>query len=168
VFGPEDQFFNRFAALARMMPVLPLIGGDTKFQPVYVGDVAEAVARSVDGTVKGGQVYELGGPQVLTFKECMQELLMVVDRRRLLVPVPFWVANIQASILQLLPNPLLTKDQVLQLREHNIVSDEAGKAGRTLAGLGIQPQAIATILPSYLWRFRAAGQFQQRRPIADR
>ncbi|TIV78461.1 MAG: complex I NDUFA9 subunit family protein, partial [Mesorhizobium sp.] len=163
------SFFNRFANMARYSPVLPLIGGgQNKFQPVYVGDVAEAVARSVDGEVKGGQVYELGGPQVLTFKECMEELLTVIERRRLLVPVPFWVANIQASILQLLPNPLLTKDQVLQLREHNVVSDEAAKAARTLAGLGIQPQAIATILPSYLWRFRAAGQFQQRRPIADR
>jgi NADH dehydrogenase len=168
-FGPEDRFFNRFAGMARLSPVLPLIGGgQNKLQPVYVGDVAEAIARSVDGEVKGGQIYELGGPQVLTFKECMEELLSVIDRRRLLVPVPWWVANIQASILQLLPNPLLTRDQVLQLREHNVVSDGAAKAGRTLAGLGIQPQAIATILPSYLWRFRAAGQFQQRRPIADR
>ncbi|WFP63295.1 complex I NDUFA9 subunit family protein [Mesorhizobium sp. WSM4904] len=168
-FGPEDSFFNRFAGMARYSPVLPLIGGgQTKFQPVYVGDVAEAIARSVDGNVKGGQIYELGGPQVLTFKQCMEEMLAVIDRRRLLVPVPWWVANLQASILQLLPNPLLTKDQVLQLREHNVVSETAAKANRTLGGLGIQPQAIATILPSYLWRFRAAGQFQQRRPIADR
>ncbi|TIQ30264.1 MAG: complex I NDUFA9 subunit family protein [Mesorhizobium sp.] len=168
-FGPEDSFFNRFAGMARYSPVLPLIGGgQTKFQPVYVGDVAEAIARSVDGNVKGGEIYELGGPQVLTFKECMEEMLAVIDRRRLLVPVPWWVANLQASILQLLPNPLLTKDQVLQLREHNVVSEIAAKANRTLGGLGIQPQAIATILPSYLWRFRAAGQFQQRRPIADR
>ncbi|RWM09539.1 MAG: complex I NDUFA9 subunit family protein [Mesorhizobium sp.] len=168
-FGPEDSFFNRFAAMARLSPVLPLIGGgQTKFQPVYVGDVAEAIARSVDGEVKGGQIYELGGPQVLTFKECMEEMLAVIDRRRLLVPVPWWVANIQASILGLLPNPLLTKDQVLLLRAHNVVSEAAAKADRTLGGLGIQPQAIATILPSYLWRFRAAGQFQQRRPIADR
>lgn len=169
IFGPEDAFFNRFASMARFSPVLPLIGGgQTKFQPVYVGDVAEAIARSVDGKVEGGQVYELGGPQVLTFKECMQELLTVVERRRLLVPVPWWVANLQASILGLLPNPLLTKDQVLQLREHNVVSDAAAKANRTITGIGIQPQAIATILPSYLWRFRAAGQFQQRRPVADR
>ncbi|RWM41163.1 complex I NDUFA9 subunit family protein [Mesorhizobium sp.] len=168
-FGPEDSFFNRFAAMARLSPVLPLIGGgQTKFQPVYVGDVAEAIARSVDGEVKGGQIYELGGPQVLTFKECMEEMLAVIDRRRLLVPVPWWVANIQASILGLLPNPLLTKDQLLLLRAHNVVSEAAAKADRTLGGLGIQPQAIATILPSYLWRFRAAGQFQQRRPIADR
>ncbi|AZO26395.1 MULTISPECIES: complex I NDUFA9 subunit family protein [Mesorhizobium] len=168
-FGPEDGFFNRFANMARYSPVLPLIGGgQTKFQPVYVGDVAEAIARSVDGNVKGGQIYELGGPQVLTFKECMEEMLAVIERRRLLVPVPWWVANLQASILQLLPSPLLTKDQVLQLREHNVVSEAAAKANRTIAALGIQPQAIATILPSYLWRFRAAGQFQQRRPIADR
>ncbi|MDX8522252.1 complex I NDUFA9 subunit family protein [Mesorhizobium dulcispinae] len=168
-FGPEDSFFNRFAGMARLSPALPLIGGgQTKFQPVYVGDVAEAIARSVDGQVEGGNIYELGGPQVLTFKECMQEMLAVIDRRRLLVPVPWWVANIQASILQLLPSPLLTKDQVLQLREHNVVSEAAAKANRTLGGLGIPPQAIATILPSYLWRFRAAGQFQQRRPIADR
>ncbi len=163
IFGPEDSFFNRFADMARYSPVLPLIGGgQTKFQPVYVGDVAEAVARSVEGKVKGGQIYELGGPQVLTFKQCMEELLTVIERKRLLVPVPWWVANLQASILGLLPNPLLTKDQVLQLRQHNIVSEAATKANRTLAGLDIQPQSIGTILPSYLWRFRAAGQFQRK------
>ncbi|MET3519831.1 complex I NDUFA9 subunit family protein [Mesorhizobium abyssinicae] len=165
-FGPEDSFFNRFANMARYSPVLPLLGGgQTKFQPVYVGDVAEAIARSVDGKVEGGRVYELGGPQVLTFKQCMEELLTVIDRRRILAPVPWWVANLQASILGLLPNPLLTKDQVLQLREHNIVSDQATRENRTLAGLGLQPQSIGTILPSYLWRFRAAGQFQ-RKPAA--
>ncbi|TRC95102.1 complex I NDUFA9 subunit family protein [Mesorhizobium sp. WSM4303] len=162
-FGPEDSFFNRFAEMARYSPVLPLIGGGhTKFQPVYVGDVAEAVARSVEGKVQGGQIYELGGPQVLTFKECMEELLTVIERKRLLVPVPWWVANLQASVLGLLPNPLLTKDQVLQLREHNIVSEAATKENRTLAGLDIQPHSIGTILPSYLWRFRAAGQFQRK------
>ncbi|RWQ39067.1 MAG: complex I NDUFA9 subunit family protein [Mesorhizobium sp.] len=162
-FGPEDSFFNRFANMARYSPVLPLIGGgQTKFQPVYVGDVAEAVARSVDGNVQGGRIYELGGPQVLTFKECMQEMLAMIDRKRLLVSVPWWVANMQASILGLLPNPLLTKDQVLQLREHNIVSDAATKENRTLGDLGIQPQSIGSILPSYLWRYRAAGQFQRK------
>ena len=162
-FGPEDAFFNRFANMARYSPVLPLLGGGlTKFQPVYVGDVAEAVARSVDGKVEGGRIYELGGPQVLTFKECMEELLTVIERKRILLPVPWWVANMQASVLGLLPNPVLTKDQVLQLREHNIVSDAAAKESRTLAGLGIQPQSIGTILPSYLWRFRAAGQFQRK------
>lgn len=166
MFGPEDHFFNRFAGMARLSPVLPLVGGgETKFQPVYVGDVAEAIARAVDGDVKGGQVYELGGPKVLTFKECMQEMLAVIDRKRLLMPVPWWVANIQASILELLPSPLLTRDQVIQLRQHNVVSEVAEKDGRTLAGLGIQGQSVGTILPSYLWRFRAAGQFQ-RKPAA--
>ncbi|RWM71379.1 MULTISPECIES: complex I NDUFA9 subunit family protein [Mesorhizobium] len=162
-FGPEDSFFNRFANMARYSPVLPLIGGgQTKFQPVYVGDVAEAVARSVDGKVQGGRIYELGGPQVLTFKQCMQEMLAMIDRKRLLVSVPWWVANMQASILGLLPNPLLTKDQVLQLREHNVVSEAATRENRTLAGLDIQSQSIGSILPSYLWRYRAAGQFQRK------
>ncbi|MER8435585.1 complex I NDUFA9 subunit family protein [Mesorhizobium sp. M1312] len=162
-FGPEDSFFNRFANMARYSPVLPLIGGgQTKFQPVYVGDVAEAVARSVDGKVQGGRIYELGGPQVLTFKQCMQEMLSMIDRKRLLVSVPWWLANMQASILGLLPNPLLTKDQVLQLRQHNIVSEAAIRENRTLAGLDIQPQSIGSILPSYLWRYRPAGQFQRR------
>ncbi|TIN78578.1 complex I NDUFA9 subunit family protein [Mesorhizobium sp.] len=162
-FGPEDSFFNRFASMARYSPVLPLIGGGrTKFQPVYVGDVAEAVARSVDGKVQGGRIYELGGPQVLTFKQCMQEMLAMIDRKRLLVSVPWWVANMQASILGFLPNPLLTKDQVLQLRGDNIVSEAAIRENRTLAGLDIQPQSIASILPSYLWRYRPAGQFQRK------
>jgi len=166
-FGPEDGFFNRFANMARYSPVLPLIGGGaTRFQPVYVGDVAEAIARSVDNTIERGRIYELGGPNVLTFKECMQELLAVIDRRRLLVPVPWWLAELQASILGLLPNPLLTRDQVTQLREHNIVSEAAVADRRTLEGLGIQPRSIGTILPSYLWRFRPAGQFQQRKPAA--
>ncbi|TIR31323.1 MAG: complex I NDUFA9 subunit family protein, partial [Mesorhizobium sp.] len=153
----------RFSSMARYSPVLPLIGGgQTKFQPVYVGDVAEAVARSVDGKVQGGRIYELGGPQVLTFKQCMQEMLAMIDRKRFLVSVPWWVANMQASILGLLPNPLLTKDQVLQLREHNIVSEAAIRENRTLAGLDIQPQSIGSILPSYLWRYRPAGQFQRK------
>ena len=165
-FGPEDGFFNRFANMARFSPVLPLIGGgETKFQPVYVGDVAEAVARSVEGKIEGGRIYELGGPSVLTFRECMEEMLTVIDRKRMLVPVPWWVANLQASVLGLLPNPLLTKDQVLQLREHNIVTEAAIRDKRTLSGLGIQPQSLGTILPSYLWRYRAAGQFQ-RKPVA--
>jgi uncharacterized protein YbjT (DUF2867 family) len=161
-FGPEDGFFNRFANMARFSPALPLIGGgETKFQPVYVVDVAEAIARSVDGAVQGGRIYELGGPQVLTFRQCMEQMLAVIDRKRLLVPVPWWLARLQASILGLLPNPVLTRDQVIQLREDNVVSEEAAKEGRTLAGLGISPQALAAILPSYLWRFRAAGQFQR-------
>jgi NADH dehydrogenase len=162
-FGPEDNFFNRFANMARFSPVLPLIGGgETRFQPVYVGDVAEAIARSVDGEAQGGKAYELGGPAVLTFRECMEEMLSIIQRRRLLVSVPWWLANIQASVLQLLPNPLLTRDQVLQLREHNVVTEAALKEGRTLAALGIQPQSLGAILPGYLWRYRATGQFQHR------
>ena len=160
VFGPEDQFFNRFANMARYSPALPLIGGGrTKFQPVFVGDVAEAIARSVDGTVKGGQIYELGGPNVMTFRQTMEQMLDIIGRKRLLVPVPWWLASLQGRILGLLPNPLLTADQVTLLKSDNVVSGEAEAAGRTFAGLGIQPQSTAAILPSYLWRYRAAGQF---------
>ncbi|MBR2692113.1 MAG: complex I NDUFA9 subunit family protein [Aquamicrobium sp.] len=166
-FGPEDDFFNRFAAMARFSPALPLLGGGkTRLQPVYVGDVAEAIARSVDGAVEGGKIYELGGPKVLTFKECMQEMLAVIERKRLLVSVPWWAARLQASILELLPKPLLTNDQVTQLQSDNVVSDEAIKEGRTFAATGITPRTIGAILPSYLWRFRATGQFDQRKPAA--
>lgn len=166
-FGPEDDFFNRFAAMARFSPVLPLLGGGkTRLQPVYVGDVAEAIARSVDGAVEGGKIYELGGPKVLTFKECMQEMLAVIERKRLLVSVPWWAARLQASILELLPKPLLTNDQVTQLQSDNVVSDKAIKEGRTFAATGITPRTIGAILPSYLWRFRATGQFDQRKPAA--
>ncbi|WP_379064766.1 complex I NDUFA9 subunit family protein [Mesorhizobium sp. UC74_2] len=166
-FGPEDGFFNRFAAMARFSPVLPLLGGGaTRLQPVYVGDVAEAIARSVDGAVEGGKIYELGGPKVLTFRECMQEMLAVIERKRLLVSVPWWAARLQASILELLPKPLLTNDQVTQLMSDNVVSEEAIRQGRTFAATGITPRTIGAILPSYLWRFRATGQFDQRKPAA--
>ena len=160
VFGPEDQFFNRFANMARYSPALPLIGGgENKFQPVYVGDVAEAVARSVDGQVAGGQAYELGGPDVMTFRQAMEQMLEVVGRDRMLVTVPWWLASMQASILGMLPNPPLTADQLKLLRLDNVVSDAAAKAGRTLDGIGVQPRSTAAILPTYLWTYRAAGQF---------
>jgi NADH dehydrogenase len=162
VFGPEDQFFNRFANLARFSPVLPLIGGGhTRFQPVYVGDVAEAIARSVDGTVPGGRVVELGGPEIKTFRECLEEMLRVIERKRLLVPVPWFIARVQGAVLGLLPNPLLTTDQVTLLRRDNVVSAAAEREGRTLEGLGMVPTATEAILASYLWRFRPAGQFTQ-------
>ncbi|QPC86290.1 NAD-dependent epimerase/dehydratase family protein [Mesorhizobium sp. NBSH29] len=162
IFGPEDQFYNRFANMARFMPLLPLIGGGkTLMQPVFVGDVAEAVARSVDGKVKPG-VYELGGPEVMSFRDCMQEILRVTGRKRPLISVPWWLAELKASFLGLLPNPVLTTDQVAQLKDDSIVSLEAEKQGRTLAGLGIQPQSSAVIVPTYLWRFRAAGQFSPK------
>ncbi len=160
VFGPEDQFFNRFALLAQLSRVLPLIGGgETRLQPAYVGDVAEAIALSVDGQVAGGKTYELGGPEVMTLRQCFEEVLRVTDRKRLLVPVPFWAARIQGAVLGLLPNPLLTTDQVRLLEADNVVSAEAMHEGRTLAGLGIEATAVEAILPSYLWRFRVAGQF---------
>ena len=162
VFGPEDKFFNRFAAMARLSPFLPLIGGgETKLQPVYVGDVAEAVARSVDGNIAGGNIYELGGPQILTFRQCMEEMLPVIGRKRLLLSVPFSVASMQAAVLGLLPNAPLTADQVTLLRYDNVVSTAAESEGRTLPALGITPEAVAAILPSYLWRYRPAGQFSR-------
>ena len=160
VFGPEDRFFNRFAAMARLSPVLPLIGGgETKFQPVYVGDVAEAIARAVDGSVAGGRIYELGGPEVRSFRELLEEMLRVVERRRILVPLPWWVAKLQGRILGLLPNPLLTADQVEMLKRDNVVSGEARSEGRTLEGIGIAPQTTEAVLPTYLWQYRTAGQF---------
>jgi NADH dehydrogenase len=163
MFGPEDDFFNRFASLARMAPALPLIGGGaTRFQPVFVGDVATAIADAVDGKTRAGTTYELGGPEVRTFKELMQFVLATIERKRLLVPLPFFAAKLQASILQFAPTPPLTPDQVEMLRTDNVVSDEAKAQGRTLQGLGIEPDSIEAIVPSYLWRFRKTGQFRSR------
>jgi uncharacterized protein YbjT (DUF2867 family) len=163
MFGPEDDFFNRFASLARMAPALPLIGGGaTRFQPVFVGDVATAIADAVDGKTRAGTTYELGGPEVRTFKELMQFVLATIERKRLLVPIPFLAAKLQASILQFAPTPPLTPDQVEMLRSDNIVSDAAKAQGRTLQGLGIEPDSIEAIVPSYLWRFRKTGQFRSR------
>lgn len=164
LFGPEDDFFNRFATLARMSPVLPLIGGgETKFQPVFVGDVAKAIADAVDGKLSGGTIYELGGPEVRTFKQLMQFVLATIERKRLLVPLPFFAAKLQAMLLQFAPPPLtLTGDQVEMLRVDNVVSEAAKAEGRTLQAIGIEPETIEAIVPSYLWRFRRAGQFRPR------
>ncbi len=160
VFGPEDSFFNRFAGLARFAPALPLIGGGaTKFAPVFVGDVAEAVARLVDRGEADGKTYELGGPEVLTFKQLMQFTLNTIERKRLLIPVPWNVARLQGLILGLLPKPLLTADQVELLKSDNVVSEAAQREKRTLDGLGIAAQGIEGIVPGYLYRFRKAGQF---------
>ena len=162
MFGAEDAFFNKFAAMSQISPFLPAIGGGaTKFQPVYVGDVAEAIARSVDGSVKGGKVYELGGPDVRSFRELMQEMLAVIERKRLFLPIPFWAASIMGKVLGHLPGKLITSDQVKLLRVDNVVSAQAAKDGRTLAGIGITPQAMEAVLPTYLWRFRTRGQFQK-------
>jgi NADH dehydrogenase len=164
LFGPEDNFFNKFAAMARILPALPLIGGGAmRFQPVFVGDVAEAIARAVDGRANEGTIYELGGPEVRTFKQLMEYVLAVTERRRLLVPLPFPIARLQAMVLQWLPTPLLTPDQVELLKSDNVVSAEAEREGRTLRALGVEPAAIETIVPSYLWRFRKTGQFKTGR-----
>lgn len=160
VFGPEDDFFNRFAAMARISPALPLVGGGgTRFQPVFVGDVAAAVCAVLENDAARGQTYELGGPEVLTFREVLEFILKATDRRRLLVPLPFGVAKVQATFLQLLPKPLLTIDQVTMLQDDNVVGADAESDGRTLQGLGITPQAVEAIVPEYLERFRRAGQF---------
>jgi uncharacterized protein YbjT (DUF2867 family) len=166
MFGPEDAFFNKFAAMARVLPALPLIGGgETKFQPVFVGDVAEAIARAVDGEARPGTTYELGGPEVKTFKELLQYILAVIERRRLLVPIPFALAKFQAAFLQFLPKPIVTPDQIEQLKRDNVVSPEAEREGRTLRGLGIVPTAMEVVVPSYLWRFRKTGQFRTGRLV---
>jgi uncharacterized protein YbjT (DUF2867 family) len=160
LFGPEDDLFNRFAALARMAPALPLPGGGgTRFQPAFAGDVAEAIAKAVDGDTKPGAIYELGGPDVRSFKELMEFTLATIQRRRLLVPMPFALMQLQAAFLQFLPKPPLTPDQVRMLKSDNVVSAEAKRDGRTLEGLGILPESMAAIVPSYLWRFRKTGQF---------
>jgi NADH dehydrogenase len=164
VFGPEDDFFNKFAAIARLSPALPLIGGGhTRFQPVFAGDVAGAVMAAIEDRAKEGAIYELGGPEVKSFKELMQFVLASIERRRLLIPIPFALAKLQATFLQLMPQPLLTPDQVELLRRDNIVSPAAKAEGRTLEALGIDPLAMAAIVPSYLRRFRKTGQFERER-----
>jgi uncharacterized protein YbjT (DUF2867 family) len=162
LFGPEDDFFNKFAAIARLSPALPLVGGGhTLFQPVFAGDVAGAVVAAIEGRAKDAHTYELGGPEVKSFKALMQFVLATIERKRLLVPIPFALAKFQASFLQLMPKPLLTTDQVELLRRDIIVSDEAKREERTFEALGIDPVAMATVVPSYLWRFRKSGQFGQ-------
>jgi uncharacterized protein YbjT (DUF2867 family) len=160
VIGPEDAFFNRFALYARLSPVLPLIGGGhTRFQPVYVGDLAEAIVRALGDPAARGQTYEIGGPEVYSFAELMELLLSEIGRRRLLVPIPFWLAEIEATFLELLPVPPLTRDQVRLLRHDNVVSEGA----RTLRDLGISPTAIEVVLPTYLARHRPGGRADRLR-----
>jgi uncharacterized protein YbjT (DUF2867 family) len=165
VFGPEDNFFNQFAGMARMLPFLPLIGGgETKFQPVFVGDVAEAVALALEGKARAGVAYELGGPAVMTFRQVLDYILKETGRSRPLVPLPFAVAELQGRILELLPfRPLLTRDQVLMLKHDNVVSVAAMAEGRTLEGLGVTPETVEAVVPTYLYRFRKAGQFEREK-----
>jgi NADH dehydrogenase len=162
VFGPEDGFFNKFADMARIAPVLPLVGGGkTRFQPVYVVDVAEAVAKAVEGEVAGGKIYELGGPEVLTFRECLEAMLKVTCRNNRLVSVPFSLASLIGSVASLVPfvAPPITPDQVRLLKKDNVVSKEAEAEGRTLKGLGIAPTMVSSVLPSYLVQYRPHGQY---------
>lgn len=154
VFGPEDDFFNRFGAMARILPALPLIGGgETRFQPVYVGDVADSMIAVLDRPDTAGKTFELGGPRIYSFKELMEVVLQETGRKRLLLPLPFAAAKLQAAFLQLLPVPPLTIDQVKLLERDNVVGDSA--AG--LADLGITPTPIHGVLPTYMFRYRRGG-----------
>jgi uncharacterized protein YbjT (DUF2867 family) len=172
VFGPEDDFFNRFAAMARVSPFLPLIGGgETKFQPVFAGDVGEAVARALEGGALAGTTYELGGPEVKSFRELLEYICKVIGRKRLLLPIPFAGADVVAMGTEIAsslslglfpPMMTITRDQVKLLQNDNVVSGAAMAEGRTLHGLGINPEAIETIVPSYLYRFRKTGQYERQ------
>ncbi len=156
IFGPEDGFFNLFAGLARMSPALPLFGGGrTRFQPVYVADVADAVVAGLTDTAAEGKTYELGGPKVASFAELMTLMLNEIRRKRLLLPIPFFVGDVQATFAGLLPNPLVTRDQMKSLRADNVVSADAA----TLDDLGISATAMEAILPTYLHRYRRGGRF---------
>lgn len=167
IFGPEDQLFNRFGNLARMAPVMPLIGGGrTKFQPVYVGDVAAAVAAAVEGIGKPGSFYELGGPEVITFRKLLDRTQEWSGHQRWYFRMPFWLAKLGAALTAPLPNKLrpLTVDQVRMLQADNVVSESATAEGRTLAGLGIiGAHAIDTIVPNYLEQYRPKGQYSHYR-----
>ena len=154
MFGQEDQFFNRFAALARISPIIPLVGAETKFQPVWVDDVAEAAARGVTGEAAPG-VYELGGPEIATFRALIERMLEIVRRKRLIVSLPFGIAKLQGRLLQMLPNPPLTRDQVLLLERDNVV----GAGAKGFAELGIDPVAMDGVLEAYLYAYRPYGQY---------
>src|SRR6056297_1468365 len=162
IFGPDDQFFNRFANMTRFGPVLPVIGGDTKFQPVYADDVAHAAALGAEGRAGPG-IYELGGPEVATFRDLMKVMLKIIRRRRLILNIPFGLAAAMAWVMELVQTvtfglipPQITRDQVRSLRVDNVVSEGA----KGFAELGIEPAAIEAVLPDYLWRFRPAGQYE--------
>ncbi|NBD30802.1 MAG: NAD(P)H-binding protein [Alphaproteobacteria bacterium] len=161
LFGQDDNFFNRFAGMTAFSPVLPIVGGDTRFQPAHVDDVAEAAVKGALGQAASG-IYELGGPDVNTFRELMRQMLSVIRRRRLIFDMPFWLAGLMARVFRvgevisfgLFKGPI-TKDQVLSLKVDNVVAEGA----KGFADLGIEPQSMEAILPDYLWRFRPSGQY---------
>ena len=161
-FGPDDGFFNLMGKLARWFPVLPLIGGKTRFQPVYVANVAEAFAIAATGNVRPARIYELGGPEVLTYRELMQKVLHETGRNKPLLPLPPAVGKLLALPFAVLPfAPLVTADQIELLQVDNVVSDAARDERRTLAAFGIEPTPMDAVLSSYLWRFRRNGQFER-------
>lgn len=167
VFGPEDQFFNRFAGMARVAPLLPLVGGGvSKFQPVSVADLGDAIAAAAAGAGKPGTVYEIGGPEVLSFRQLLDKTQAWAGRDRGYLPLPFWLAKLQALLTWPLPNSLrpLTVDQVRMLQRDTVVSPEALAEGRTLAAFGItQPDSVEAVVPRYLERFKPKGQFAHYR-----
>ncbi|OWU85846.1 3-beta hydroxysteroid dehydrogenase [Oceanicola sp. 22II-s10i] len=162
IFGAEDNFFNRFAGMARRMPVLPLFGGESLFQPVYVDDVAAAAQLGAEGKAAAG-VYELGGPDAESFRDLMKQMLEVVQRRRLVLNQPIWLGGVLATVLDglsyvslgLFSNSILTRDQVKQLGSDNVVSEDA----KGFADLGIEPMSLEAVLPDYLWPYRPSGQY---------
>ncbi|WP_397541566.1 NAD-dependent epimerase/dehydratase family protein [Roseovarius salis] len=161
IFGPEDAFFNRFAAMSRLGPILPVVGAETRFQTVYVDNVAEAAQMGVEGTAEPG-VYELGGPDVNTFRELMQQMLGVIRRRRLIVNIPFGIASVLAAVMELVQTVTfglvpaqITRDQVTSLKSDNVVSEGA----KGLEDLGTEPVSLEAVLPDYLWPYRPGGQY---------
>lgn len=173
VFGPEDEFFNRFATIARLSPVMPVAGAETRAQPVFVGDVAEAIARALEGRAKAGTTYELGGPDVMTMREVVDFVLETIGRKRVVVGLPGGAARLLGTVtnfadmvsLGLMPKEFVTTpDQVAMLGRDNVVSEAAKAEGRTLEGLGVAPTLAAAIVPTYLYRFRKTGQFERSTP----
>lgn len=162
VFGQGDTFFNRLGFVARLFPIMPVIGGKSRMQPVYVGDVADFVAKAADGDIKPGRSYELGGPEVLTQRQLLELVLAETARSRPLLPLPAGIASLLATPMSMLPNPLLTPDQVILLGQDNVVSEAAAKDKRTLVAAGIAPTPLGAILPNYMWRFRKNGQFDRQ------
>jgi uncharacterized protein YbjT (DUF2867 family) len=170
VFGPEDEFFNRFATIARMSPAMPVAGADTRVQPVFVGDIAEAIARALEGRATAGATYELGGPDVMTMREVVEFVLETIGRKRLVFGLPDGAAKLLGTVtnfadmvsLGLMPKEFVTTpDQVAMLGRDNVVSEQAKAEGRTLEGLGINPTLAAAVVPTWLYRFRKTGQFER-------
>jgi uncharacterized protein YbjT (DUF2867 family) len=162
MFGVGDDFFNTLGSLARMLPVMPVFGGKTRFQPVYVGDVAEAVAQAATGNAEAGKIYDLGGPEVLTYRQLVERVLHSTNRSNPILPLPAAVGTLLAIPMGLMPKPMLTADRVRLLGIDNVVSEAAISEKRTLAAFGIAPRPLDAVLPTYLWRFSPNGQFDRQ------